>query len=83
VTDLVASSTGRRKPVELGSVALRDDRIAVFETIGCAMAVLRRLDYLQFDADVRETIVRVRSTLSVAQSKVKQRIDQPIQEGTP
>jgi hypothetical protein len=45
--------------------------------------VLRRLDYLQFDADVRETITHVRSTLSVAQSKVKQRIDQLIQEGAP
>ena len=53
----------------------RDYRIAAFETIGCALAVLRRLDHIRYDADIRETLMHVRSTLSVAQSKIKERID--------
>ena len=62
----------------------RDQRIAVFETIGCAMASLRRLrlDHVWYDEDLRATITAVRSTLSVAQSKVKERIDEPIVERT-
>jgi hypothetical protein len=54
--------------------AHRDHRIAVFETIGCALAALRRLDHVWYDEDVREDITQVRSSLSVAQSKIKERI---------
>jgi hypothetical protein len=57
-------------------------RIAVFETIGCALATLRRLDYVWYDEDVRERVTSARSTLSVAQSRVKQRIDEPLVERT-
>lgn len=54
----------------------RDHRIAWFETIGCALALLRRLDHVRYDdADVRETLTKVRSMLSVAQSKIKEKID--------
>ena len=53
----------------------RDHRIAVFETIGCALATLRRLDHAWYDEDIREILTQVRSTLSVAQSKIKERTD--------
>lgn len=53
----------------------RDQRIAVRETIGCALASLRRLDHIWYDEDIRETITAVRATLSIAQSKVRERID--------
>lgn len=52
-----------------------DHWIAVFETIGCALAVLRRLDHVRYDGDIREILTHVRSTLAVAQSKIKERID--------
>lgn len=55
--------------------ARRDHRIAVFETIGCALATLGRLDHVWYDDDVRDVITQVRSSLSVAQSKIKERID--------
>ena len=58
----------------------RDQRIAVFETIGCALAALRRLDHVWCDEDIRATITKVRSTLSVAQSKLKAMVDEPIVE---
>jgi len=54
----------------------RDQRILVAETIGCALAVLRRLDHVWHDKDIRETVTKVRSSLSVAQSKIKERFDQ-------
>ena len=54
----------------------RDHRIAVFETIGCALATLRRLDHVWYDADVHEEIARVRGSLSVTQTKIKGRIDE-------
>lgn len=60
----------------------RDRRIVVFETIGCALATLRRLSHVWHDEDIRATIMEVRSTLSVAQSTVKERIDEPIVERT-
>ena len=44
--------------------ARRDHRIAVFETIGCALASLRRLDHAWYDEDVRDTITQARSSLS-------------------
>jgi len=53
----------------------RDHRIALFETIGCALAVLRRLDHVWYDGDIHETITKVRASLSVAQSKIKERIE--------
>ena len=59
----------------------RDHRIAVVETIGCALAALRRLAYVCYDEDIRTTITDVRSKLSVAQSKVRARIDESIVEG--
>lgn len=55
--------------------ARRDHRIAVFETIGCALATLRRLDHVWYDEDVRDAITKARSTLSVAQSTIKERVD--------
>ena len=63
--------------------ARRENRIVACETIGGSLAVLRRLDVVWCDDDIRAAITQARSTLSVAQSKVKERIDQPIQEGTP
>jgi len=61
----------------------RENRISVFETIGCSIAVLHRLDVIWYDDDIRDIVTKVRSSLSVAQSKVKERIDHPIKEGTP
>lgn len=55
--------------------ARRDHRIAVFETIGCALAALRRLDQAWYDEDVRDTLTKIRSSLSVAQTTIKERID--------
>ena len=63
--------------------ARRCRRIAAAETIGCALAVLRRLDYVWYDDEIRDMVTKARSTLSVAKSKVRQRIDPTIQEGTP
>ena len=53
----------------------RDARIAALETIGCALASLRRIDAMWCDKDIRTAITAVRSTLSVAQAKVKERIE--------
>ena len=52
-----------------------DQRIVARETIGCALAVLRRLDHVRLDSDVREVITKARSALSVAQSTIRGRID--------
>jgi hypothetical protein len=60
----------------------REHRIVAFETIGCALATLRRLDHVWYDEDIRATITSARSSLSVAQSRVKQRIDEPLVERT-
>lgn len=54
--------------------ARRDHRIAVFETIGCALATLRRLDHAGCDDDIRDVITQVRIRLSLAQSTIKERI---------
>lgn len=62
--------------------ARRDHQIAVAETIGCALATLRRLNHVCYDEDIRATITEVRSALSVAQSKVRARIDETIGERT-
>ena len=59
-------------------------RLAAFETIGCAIAVLQRLeslDYAWCDDDVKNAIAKARSSLSIAQSKVRDRIDNPVQVG--
>ena len=61
----------------------RDQLITVFETIGCALASLRRLNSVWYDEDIRTTLTAVRSTLSVAQSKVKERIEETFVERTP
>jgi hypothetical protein len=53
----------------------RDRRIVACETIGGALAVLRRMDYIWCDDDVRDALTRARSILSVAQSTAKERID--------
>lgn len=58
----------------------REQQIVVVETIGCALATLRRLNHVWYDEDIRSTITEVRSALSVAQSKVRARIDEPIVE---
>lgn len=61
----------------------RDLLIAAFETIGCALATLRRLDHVWYDEDIRGRITEARSALSVAQSVAKQKIDEPLVERTP
>lgn len=53
----------------------RDHQIAVFETIGCALATLGRLDHVWYDEDTRAEISQVRAALSATQSKIKERID--------
>lgn len=53
----------------------RDQRVAAHEAIGCALASLRRTDYIWCDDDVRDALARARATLSVAQSTIKERID--------
>lgn len=58
----------------------RDDQIVVFETIGCALAVLRRLNHVWYDEDIRERITAARAALSVTQSMAKQRIDESFVE---
>lgn len=68
-------SDAKKTEVEIAQ-ARRDHRIAVFETIGCALATLRRLDHAWYDEDLREVITQVRGTLSVTQSKIKERIDE-------
>ena len=54
----------------------RDQRLLAHEMIGSALAVLRRLDYVWCDDDVRDSITRARTLLSVAQSTIKGRIDE-------
>ena len=59
---------------------LRDDS-QLYETIGCALASLRRLDDVVWygdDEDLSTALTAARSALLVAQSKVKQRIDESI-----
>ena len=55
----------------------RDCRLAAFETIGCALATLGRLDHVWYDDDLRSRITEARRTLSVTQSALKQKIDAP------
>ena len=55
----------------------RDCRIAAFETIGCALATLGRLDHVWYDDDLRSRITEARRTLSVTQSALKEKIDAP------
>ncbi len=55
------------------------DRIAARETIGSAAAVLRRLDALRLDEDVRREVTRIRQVLSVAYSQLHRRITQELQ----
>lgn len=63
-----------------GAVSLellrRDGRIAAVEVIGCAISTLNRLDHAWCDEDVREILTQVRATLSIAQSKTRERIDE-------
>lgn len=61
--------------VDVASRLRRDCRVSVFETFGCALAALRRINYVWCDDDVRESLTQVRSALSVAQSKIKERIE--------
>ena len=51
-----------------------EDRAAAFENIGAALSVLRRLDSMRLDDDVRDEVTRARQTLSVAQSRIHERI---------
>lgn len=55
--------------------ARRDGRIAACEAIGGCLALLHRLDHVWYDVDLRETLMQVRAALSVAQSKIKERIE--------
>ena len=60
----------------------RDQRIAASETIGCALATLRRFNHVWCDADIRMSVTQARLLLAVAQSRVKERIDEPNVERT-
>jgi len=51
-----------------------EDRVAAFENIGGALAVLRRLAGLRLDDDVRGEVTRARQILSVAQSRIHERL---------
>lgn len=62
------------------SRSCREQQLVVVETIGCALATLRRLDHVWYDEDIRSAITEVRSALSIAQSKLRARIDEPIVE---
>jgi hypothetical protein len=59
-----------------------EDRAAAFENIGAALSVLRRLDSLRLDDDVRGEITGVRQWLAVAQSRIHERII-ATKQGTP
>ena len=54
----------------------RDGRIVAAEAIGGALSILRRLDYVWCDEDVRETLTHARASLARAGSKIKERIDE-------
>jgi len=71
---LLIRRDGKVAGSSLGS-ALRDRQVATVETVGSAMAVLRRLDYGCLDADIRRALTDARSALAVVQSKIKERID--------
>lgn len=51
-----------------------EDRVTAFENVGSALAVLRRLDSLRLDDDTRVETTRARQMLSVAQSRIHERI---------
>jgi hypothetical protein len=53
-----------------------EDRVSAFENLGAALSVLRRLDSMRLDDDVRDEVTRARQTLSVAQSRIHERIRQ-------
>jgi hypothetical protein len=51
-----------------------EDRTSSFENIGSALSVLRRLNSLRLDDDVRAAVTRARQILSVAQSRIHVRL---------
>jgi hypothetical protein len=55
-----------------------EDRVSAFENLGAALSVLRRLDSMRLDDDVRDEVTRARQTLSVAQSRIHERIRQGV-----
>jgi hypothetical protein len=57
-----------------------EDRAAAFENLGAALAVLRRLNSLRLDDDVRDEVTRARQALSVTQSRILMRI-QALKQG--
>jgi hypothetical protein len=59
-----------------------EDRAAAFENIGAALAVLRRLNSLCLDDDVYDEATHARQLLSVAQSRIHERI-QASKQGIP
>jgi hypothetical protein len=59
----------------VAEAARRDGWIVACEAIGGSLALLHRLDHVWYDADLRETLMQVRAALSVAQSKIKKRIE--------
>lgn len=52
----------------------RDFRIAAFEMLGGALAVLRRRHCGWYDDDIRALVTQAVGQLSVAQSMIKERI---------
>lgn len=60
-----------------GAQIRRDQRVEAFVAIGCSLAVLKRLDYIWCDDEIRDALARARTILSVAQSTIKERIDGP------
>jgi hypothetical protein len=53
-----------------------EDRVSAFENLGAALSVLRRLDSMRLDDDIRDEVTRARRTLSVAQSRIHERLQQ-------
>ena len=64
--------TGKIQAVER---TRRDARMIAAEAIGGALSLLRRLDHVCCDEDVREIITLAEVSLTLAGSKIKERID--------
>jgi hypothetical protein len=68
------ASHARSSPGDV-SRARRDGRVAASQTIGCALATLRRLDHIWYDDDLCSRMTEARRTLSVTQSVLKEKLD--------
>ena len=50
-----------------------EDRVAAYEIVGAAISVLRRLNDLRLDDDLRAELTQARQLLSMAQLRMHQR----------